>query len=225
MNIRLSPSMIEQFRKYLDGEYNGYITQEKLLEYVRGETKWKPAMVLGTAYHALIEFNKTDVKYIEGEFYVKTKDMVTPIVFSHKQAEKALVFRNEHPNIVFEVPMSKQITLNGFNIVVSGRADGLEGSEGRDTKTGDKPMDMELWERSYQWRLYCWMAGLTKFHYDIFQFKLDKDGVIETVNYETCSFLPYEGMDMDIIQMIGRFLDFCKTNNLMEFIVNKYAFK
>ena len=230
MNLRISVSRIEQFRKYLDEEYNGFITQQSVIDDIRGVSIRKPAMILGLAYHALLEWDRKSIEMIPTEnsdgdtARVRTPDMDTHIDFHPNLVQPALQYRLDHPHMIHEVPVTKRIKVGGFNITISGRIDGLEGFEGRDAKTGDRGMDVDLWGRSYQWKYYCWMAGLLRFHYDIFQFIYERKQLIG-VKYDTFDFKPNMGNENDCIRLVERFLDFCQQHKLMDFLIDKYAFE
>ena len=53
--VRLSPSKLEQFRKYFDSEFNGFITKETVLDYFSGKTEFKQHINFGTAFQLIIE--------------------------------------------------------------------------------------------------------------------------------------------------------------------------
>lgn len=227
MNLRISVSRLETFRKFLDGEMKGYFTQQLIIDDIKGLRPYSAKANLGTAFHALLEMDLKSVKYLhdpiaeKGKYIIKTKDMQEPVTFSNKQAAKALWFREQHPDIVHEVPVKTEIELRGHSITISGRMDGMEGFIGSDAKTSDKASCCEDWENSFQWKYYAWMAKLRQFRYDIFQF-VYKDQQLDNVIYHAYNFLPYMGMQEECLQLLDRYLDFCSMHNLNKYLIDRY---
>ena len=139
-------------------------TEEALIETLKGLFFGNDKTKTGSAYHKIIE---GDFNLIKESGIVYADD----IAFSIEQALPALNFRAEHMGMVHEITVSKEYEVGDGVIQVSGRIDGLEGIEVRDTKTKYKAIDFQEYLESCQWKFYLDMLQLDTFHYDVFEVK------------------------------------------------------
>jgi len=225
MSIAISVSKLESFRKYLDEvkmRDKILVQQQDLIDEIMGKKIYKPAMGRGTAYHSLVEMNK-DVTKLEAGYSVKIRDEEKPHFFTEEVAQPALQFRADHLHMIQEVNLHKDIQVREHTVRVRGRADVLEGMEGRDIKTSEHDLDIDFYMDSFQWRLYCWMEGLRAFHYEHFKLTLGENDQVEKVTYSHCSFAPLPFRDQEVRQLIYRFVEFAETHNLLSYLELKAA--
>lgn len=218
MNLRFSVSKIELYRKFREEAYNGYFSQQDVIDTITGVAPPAgPDADWGTAYHSLIEGKH--FSEVEGGLLVHPPELENGIFIPTAEAAPAIWFRLQHPQMVYEVPLWWDCTIGGHNVRVSMRIDGIEGLELHDTKTSKNPMDLQAYADSHQWRLYCLATSAQRFHYDHFHRHILKTGT--TIKYQTCSFLPYIGMEKDCRMLIENFIHFCTIHNLLDYVADK----
>lgn len=225
--LRISPSLIEQFRIFMLDVY-GEMSEQDMITHIEGKRKFNKSMGRGTAYHQIIEFgyepfvskkfdkngSLTDICriFVEGEnkqsvAFDFTKDEVLP----------AIEYRHRLKNLVHEVPIQKDIIVNGHKVLLNGRADGLLGLQVRECKTTGTQPDIERYMSSMQWRCYLYMLDdATSCHYDVFYIK--KSG---GVFYQEYTFERYAGLEYDLRYWISQLIDFCIKHNLIKYITLK----
>lgn len=213
-DIRISVSKLEQFRKYKAGEFN--MKLDELIDYFMGKQVYKPAMVTGTAFHALAENSKDAVK-VQGGWSVRTWDMEQPIFIPDVVANAAISFRNRYPDSLREVWHTHRQHIPGYNVSITMRVDQMEGKHIHDIKTGGRPMDYEFYERSFQWRWYLSALNCNKFIYDCFLLSGEKEP-----EYETCSFNTYAGIRKDCTELLMETLEFIEHYGLIQYVQPNY---
>lgn len=227
MYASISPSKLETFRKYLAQEYQGFITREKVVEAIRGETKWTPQANFGSGFHYLIEhgpeqfFDKTT-----GLYKVQDDQMPEPVFYTEREVQHVRVFKAAYPNMKFEAWHSLDLEVDGVPVKMPMRIDGLNGLEIHEQKTSGKPASVDFYERSLQWKIYLQATGANLVQYNTWYYckpnKSDRDHTIEYMGFQFC---PYEGMESDIRLHIQMYLDFVRRNGLEEFVFKTAAAK
>jgi len=217
LELQCSVSKIEQFRKYIHEAYNGYIKIEDVIKTIKGEQVYKPAMVLGTAYHALIEGVEQGITEDASGYTIKTPDMPESVFITHDLARSAMQYRERHKLMTHEVKVSKTYILPGISVTVNGRVDGLHIADVHDAKTTERPPTYDDWSENYQWRYYLDMLGAKRFFFDFFIFQ-KRNGEVVGVKTTTIPFASYESITEDCTAMLSHFIDFCKTNGLMDYL-------
>jgi len=211
---RLSPSKIEQFRKFYKSEMSGFITEEKVIESIMGSKHKSPQIDFGTAYHAIIE-NGCD-KYLSenGDYYIFEGDMQYPQTFSKNEIIPALEYASEINGAVHECWNEYHVHWKGKHIVVPMRLDVMYGLQVHEVKTTSIPVDIESYMNSCQWRYYLCSTGSSKVRYQIFRYWNSKNGEdrrIEPISFEC---YPDEDIELKMKQLAYLTLEFCLDNNL-----------
>lgn len=211
---RISVTTLEKFRRYMN-EVSESDTEESLIESLKGEFKGNELAMIGSAYHKLIE---VDTKP-EGLLY-RAED----IYFTKEQAEPAFNFKKKHPLMTHEIVCRKTYETKYFPIQVSGRVDGIEGVQIRDTKMKFSYIKWQEYLDSIQWRFYLDMLDADVFWYDVFLVKgfnaLPPQAPYTlhdvTITYEEpMQCLRYANMSNDLQLILDQFLEFLHDRKLL----------
>ena len=234
---RVSVTTLEKFRRVLAaGEDNTWDTEAALYQQLTGTFIGTDKTDLGSAFHTLCEFGwpERHLIYQSGRFHVAGK-----FAFTAQQAEVAYQYKQEHPHMLAELPVSKTYEAPSVNFLVRGRVDGLEGTIVRDPKTRYSAIDVQGYLDSYQWRIYLDMLGLSQFYYDIFQVKSYPTAGLPTYNPETgCRHLPeklafekpvsiscfaYPTMRRDVEELLIKFSDWVEARGYWRLLKREEA--
>lgn len=206
--IKLSPSLLDQWRVISQGLYNS--TTDKLKKMILSEFVPNEAMSRGTAYHEIIE-NGPERYYddLTNKYRVYEKDLDRTWEFSADAVAPAIQFRNDHPDIVHEVWGKWKTSLYGHEVRFNMRLDGMEGVELHECKTKSrKPKYTDYWA-SMQWRLYLMaMPEAERINYHVFQL----DNSNSRCSYWNCEMLRYEGMVQDIQYYLTGFIQWAESD-------------
>lgn len=205
---RVSVTNLEKFRRMLDS-VTDYDTEQALVDSLSGKFVRNDKMKLGAAFHKIIEDGYPSGKPIA----------VEGIIFNADQAAPAINYRNAHPGMVHEVPVSKIYHTSRTSFVVGGRADGIEGIRVRDAKTKFMHPGWGEYYNSYQWRFYLDMLMASEFYYDVFEIRgykeLKRDGSFEAdiVAHEPFQCLWYQNLEQDVQNLMNEFAAFIDSRN------------
>ena len=222
MNYSISPSKLNTFHLHVTDGYNGYITKDKLIEAIRGETPWSAKMEFGGAFHAVIEHGAE--KYFNsstGLYHVQIEGVEENYILQPEEVQVAEDYRAKYKGMVNESKATYPIKIGDHNVIINMRIDGLWGNEVHERKTTDKSPKYENYADSIQWKCYALATECNKVVYDVFKYNNPRIGPkqIELVQFE---FLPYPTMLDDIRHYVDRFVRFCENEDLMDFIKSKY---
>lgn len=213
---QVSVSVLEKFRRFQAGTTE-YDTEEALLDAIAGKFVVNDYVRFGRAIHKVIE--RLNRQSHQGDMYVDD------VILSSEQYGPAIKYRNQHQLMIHEVPISKIYQTRQIQLLVTGRADGIEGVEIRDIKTKfSQPFWCEYYA-SYQWRFYLSMFGLDTFWYDVFEVKnfpvnLSNGRAVGAYVIEPESFqcLRYEALEDDILSLCNDFAEFMIRKNLLHLL-------
>lgn len=216
--IKLSPSKLETWRKYMAEEYAGTITKEKVIASITGEQEWSKKATFGSAAHLVMQFGAE--KYHDegsGKYIIKDGQMPEAVVINtYKELYLFDDFHNKHPNMVWETPATLMLNVDGVDVQLSMRIDGMEGTYVHENKTGENDLDFDLYDRSYQWRIYLLKTLADKAQYNHFSYyepNTRRDAY--EVFYDYMTVYPYPAMEEDVKNGIRGVVDFCRTYDLM----------
>lgn len=222
MNLIVSPSKLNTFHLHVTNGYNGYITKEKLVEAIRGETPWSPKMEFGGAFHAVIEHGSEKFYNQSTDlFHVQVDGLEEEYILQPEEVMVAEKYRAKYPGMVNETKASYKLKIGDHNVTIYMRIDGLWGNEVHERKTTDKPAKYENYADSLQWKCYALATECQKVVYDVFKYNNPRVGPkeIELFQFE---FLPYPTMLDDVRHYVDRLIRFCENEDLMDFIKSKY---
>lgn len=231
--LSISPSKLEQYRKFFDEEYNGFITEEMVIETITGVKKYKPEMITGEACHAIIEngpeqyFDSAKGKYVVavdvGELPGGGRE-IKEEEFTWNEILPLVDYRNSHPGLVFEVFNRYTTFVKGYEVEMQMYIDAFWGTFVHEHKTVYKPWEMETYERSLQWKVYLLATLARKVTYNIFYVKEplvseQKAGITErTIRPGSFDLYPYPQMQKDVHDWLYMFIDFCEKRGLLEYV-------
>lgn len=170
------------------------MTTEELVSRLRRETPPKPHMLAGSAWHRVLEHHQGGVlegKVSEGNF---TFDV---------RAEATV----ELPQVV-ELRGYEVFRVDGLDVVLAGRLDGLSGHSLIDYKLTSK-LDPESYYDSSQWRAYLSIFGCRDFQYVLFK-KYQKLFHVRIDEVFPFTLHRYVGMVDDLRRAIREYLEFCR---------------
>lgn len=216
VKYKVSVSVLEKFRRFQTGTTE-YDTEQALLDTIMGKFVPNDKVKFGSAIHKIIErFNR---EAYNGEMYVDD------FILSSEQYRPALEYRKQHPLMIHEVPISKVYQTRDLQLLVTGRADGIEGVEIRDIKA---KFSLPLWSEyyvSYQWRFYLSMFGLDTFWYDIFEVRDFPPAIINgraigayVLEPESFQCLRYDALEDDVLTLCNDFAEFMIRKNYLNLL-------
>lgn len=220
MIYRISPSKLENFRAYIDEEYNGYITLESMTDYLKGKSVWKPSMNYGSAIHAVLEYGHA--KYLQkGDICViKEDDFPEPITLTVDELAPVIRYRQRHPNLISEIKLTKSLFINNDEVQISMKVDGIEGVIVHEHKNPENSWHIDDYERSVQWKIHLIATGAECVQYNIFCWKKPKDKLL-SITLNSFQLFRYPTIEEDIKEVINMVINFCNLHGLTEFIVPK----
>lgn len=182
--MNITPSMLESYRLY---EAEEWMTADKLRQSLFGRVSATKEMETGTLIHSYLEGEKTD----------KLTDHAREVIRNDIGLYKGV------PEVGGSFAFS-----NG--IVVSGRADRLYGNEVHEFKTTARPINIDRYMESYQWRAYLLMfKGFKRVRYFIMKWKEEKGtSLIDIVETLSFALYPYHGMEKDVLSLTNRLISF-----------------
>lgn len=236
-------TQIEAFRRYLhQSEYDNFeITEQSVIDNITGEFQGNEYSRIGTAFHSIVETGHPQCVVAapsERHFTFRGQPQTEslpegrtfnidgfPVTLDTAQCRVALRYRDEHPYAIHEFREYKDYG----DIIVTGKADMIDGTELRDIKTKFSPIRDTDYINSCQWRLYLDMFGADTFHFDLFSFEgyhLERHGYdVRTLTLSqrtpaiTCH--RYERMTQDIDILLSQFLEWATKRNLLQYLQDR----
>jgi len=169
------------------------MTAEDLAARLRGEVEPSRAMLIGTAWHAVLE-NPPSLEFEEAES------------MGHR-------FRVEC-DVDLELPVVRELRaertyeVDGVSVTLTGAVDGIAGTVITDHKLTNN-IDPERYFGSHQWRAYLDIFGADAMDYRLFQAK-DEGEVIRITDMQTVRMYRYPGMRGDLMAGVREYLDFIR---------------
>lgn len=164
--LRVSVTVLERFRQYLEGS----ITEKDFVKTLSRRFKGNDFTRVGSAAHAILERQPVAPVAYAHKRWLAVKDKEEYFLFPEATGNKLLDFAASHRSMICETPVERTYKLSGYEITVSGRVDGLQGIVGWDHKIVFTEREVEGYMRSVQWKFYCDMlSGLMEFHYQIWE--------------------------------------------------------
>lgn len=219
--LMISPSKLETYRKFKDEEWNGFITEEAVITDIKGEKEWSAKMTFGTAFHAVLEHGHERYLQDDGLYHIKVDDMPEEIICTFEELIPAIEHRIAHPYMVHEIKAKHWLKIKGYNVLLNMRVDGAEGLRVHEHKTTSKPVELEGYERSIQWRIYLLATKAQYVQYNIFKVYEPKKGP-RRVDPFSFKLFPYEGLERDVCALVHSFIEFCEKRNLLPYIKSMY---
>lgn len=210
--MRISTTTLESFRLYMEMDW---MTEEKLLDSIKGVFVPTPQMMAGSAYHKILEapdaFRQTDGAYVcEGRRFPSSS--VLPALELIDLAGPC------------ELKETKVYRIGGRDVTVVAQVDQLLRSWIIERKTKWSPFDYAGYADSFQWRFYLDIFdGASGVCYQVFCMDEDKDGSYTLGDIHTMRFYPYVGMRTDLTELLEQFLAYVDRRQLAGYLRNKEA--
>ena len=222
MNYRLSPSKLEKFRLCIMEEYNGFITKEKVIESIKGQEVWTPQATFGSAFGNVLENGKD--KYFDkqsGTYIVQDGDMPEPVILSDKELKYAQEYHEKHPLMTYESWVWHDIYVDGDKVTFAMRTDGLEGNVIHENKTSAGSISYEFYLKSMQWKIYALALKPSHVQYNVFKYykKTKKIDYFRVNPVQEYIYYPYLGLEAEVKDWIRHLINFCKNEQLLEYII------
>lgn len=216
----MSPSKIENFRLYIDEEYNGSISLNDAIKSIKGESVWKSGMNYGSAIHAVLEYGHQ--KYLKkgGICIIKEDDFPESIRMTLEELYPVIEYRRRYPNLISEIKLTHRLTLPRCTVQIPMRIDAMNGLVVHEHKNTKNSFHLEDYERSVQWKIYLVATKALYLQYNIFVWKKLKDKPVE-IKRESFRLYRYPGIIDDISETVNMIINFCNTHGLTQFIIPK----
>lgn len=175
-HLRLSPTLIENYRRWLTEED---MPEQRIIDRVMNVQLVSNYAEYGKAFHAILEeperYRHENVPAInvhrgKAKLPPSTVYVANGYAFGADVVEPALHYVN-HVGLN-EVSGSKPFRLaDGTTVVIAGRVDQIYGNEVVEYKTKWGEFDIEPYQDSMQWRLYMLVFGVARVTYKIFEMR------------------------------------------------------
>ena len=201
--IRVSVSALDNWRYFIENDFKS--TEEYIGELCR-LTPQSPAMIQGEDFHYLLQ---------TGEPKLYTWEVT---------CDAALL----QPDLI-EYPCRETFTLDGEKVVLSGRIDAAHGDIVIDYKTTSRAINLEQYVDKWQWRAYLMLMDMSKFRYDVFQYRINRKhgkGSFTVFDYRTLNLSAYKRMTDDVMGALREYVQFLrglKRSEWIEFDDRGYA--
>lgn len=199
---KISPSTLESYRVFKLDLYDESL--ESFINKIKGEFKPTPQMAFGKTVHRYLE--DPQLISIVPDNYTENMDGLLMISEVNQLEQIALSL----PQGVNEMYHSEVIDGIKFNMVF----DRIIGKEIREVKISSRFNGVDYYESSVQWKLYLLGSGCNKITYDIITHTEARPVKFKYI--KPFSFIPYQNMQKDVIELANEFIDFCRYYNLVE---------
>lgn len=217
---RISPSKLERFRQFIDGEMFQSVTEQSVIDSITGTAYSTPQAEYGTAYHYAIEkgperfFDSSLQKYVVHPPYVQQ-----PILFGPEQMAPAIAFRNRYPGMAYELKHEWALRVNGVQVLMPMRIDGALGLHIHEQKTTRLRSYIDGYTNSLQWKIYLLSTGAQRVQYNVFYIEEPAD--FETpprIFYDNFQLFPTPTLMGDIQSTLVSYLEFVENRDLHQFV-------
>jgi hypothetical protein len=205
MSIRISVTVLEQYRRMLQTEYT---PEQSVVDQIRGVAVEMPWIVnAGKAWHKVLE---------TAAWNGKPTVTIGEYVFSQMDVANARAYIGEG---VWELKQTKTVDTAFGPATLVAQTDHLRGRMITDVKTKFSAVDERDYEQSLQWKLYLYIHDATVFRYVLCSFNDPKeDGILELREISQFRFWPYVGMEKDCMEWVSQFLEWVESRGLMKYL-------
>lgn len=191
--ITLRASTVDSFRLYSEPD-NDLISTEEMDARLLGESSTNEAMALGTAFH----------EAVAGTY-------VGAIIFDPESLEQArLGLEHATP----EVYGSTVLDIDGTPVQLTGHTDWLLGMDMLELKTSRKPIPLDRYADSMQWRCYCEIFGIERVTYRLVQLDEKSDGTIYAKSIDDVLVWRYPKLREDVVKCLRALLRYAEARGL-----------
>jgi len=192
--ITLRASTVDSFRLYSEPD-NDMISTEEMDARLLGQGSSNPAMDLGTAFHAAV-----------------AGDYVGTVLFDADSIERA---RQGLDGAASEVSGAVVLDVDGVPVQLTGHTDWLRGMDMVEIKTSAKPIPLDRYADSIQWRCYCVIFGVERVVYRLVQLDETKDGEVYAKAIDDVVMWRYPGLRDDVARCLCSLLGYVRARGLV----------
>lgn len=219
--IRLSPCLLESYRLFRTEDW---FTVDKMRESITGKFEPTPQILLGRAYHAMLEnYGDTHTMYLNyGN--PATEEMTVNqdgYVFAYESCI-APVSDFLMAGCVHEVYGTAELQSSAGAVSIATKADGVVGLIGGEWKTTEKPIQIAKYMDSVQWKLCAWTLGLKAIDYRVMRMDQREDGVWYVADSDAVQCIWSDSHMVEIQDLIEGLIDFHQTQGLAEYLKPYY---
>lgn len=229
IRISVSPSKLDQFVKFINEDYGGTITEDKLIDYLTKRPKPTQAQNLGLAYHSIIENGHKPYEFVNSgkQFYKVVSPRFGEQFFTREQVLPSIKLKTFLKDATFEVKAKKEIRIKNYLITSRQRIDAINGLHLHEFKTTSSKYvpRYEDYYKSIQWRFYLLtMYDALRVNYSVFHFQntKSKDRLFKG---ESRKVTPYhfimnreEQNESLVLDYLSQFIAFCERKGLIDYL-------
>lgn len=197
MKLRISATMLEAYRRWLENEEASI---EDMLAYLDKKIEPTEAMRAGSAFHHIIEnANNIELNTVEMDGFI----------FDFNELNSEIILPN-----IREFKFTKEAVVSGVDVTFVGVVDAMDSVTVYDHKLTSNPK-VENYEDSMQWRCYLSWLNLSKFTYNLFEKayqSVNEPNLIKIKDVHQISFCSYKGMESDVLELVSDFIGFIKSH-------------
>lgn len=215
--IRVSPSLLESFRLFTTEDW---MTTERMREAITGDFVPTPQILLGLAYHHMLElFTDTHEMYFamgnpSDEEMRVTQDGYT---FAYEKCVEP-VADFLRAGCVHEVYGTAEIETRHGTVSIATRADAVHGNIGGEWKTTEQSIQLAKYMDSVQWKLCCYTLGLRAMDYRIVRLAQRDDQVWTIKDSESVQCVFSKSHMVEILDLINGLVEFHHSQGLEKYL-------
>lgn len=220
--IRVSPSLLESYRLFTCEDW---FTVEKIEEAITRKFTPTPQVLLGSAYHGMLEHQTTTHETYfaagnpgEGEM-LATENGYT---FAYEPCIEP-VSDFLRAGCVHEVRAATTLQSRFGEVSIATMADAVHGNIGGEWKTTEKSIQLAKYMDSVQWKLCCHVLGLKAMDYRIVQLIQREDNVWTVKNWDGVQLLFSPSHMDEVMSLIDGLIGLCQDQGWMDYLVPHYG--
>lgn len=228
MKLKISPTLLDLYRDYYTGAYNGKVQVQDVIDKVmRKPEAWSDAAVIGSAYHKLIE---TLTSFGADYYHVLHPPTERMITFSREMVQPIQYLREAFPSAAHELwfDYAFPATINGFHICMKMRIDMMVGRVVFDHKTSLSAYKKTAADYSGRMQTAAYITAVdahmmvyNMFYLTMPSVKQLKAGPKQTpgsVKTDTIVIARTGLEKAALVEWMERFLEFCHNHHLINFL-------
>lgn len=219
--IRVSPSLLESYRLFMTEEW---FTVERMREAITGKFEPTPQILLGQAYHKMLE-NFTSVHEMHLVHGNPTSAEMTVTQDGFTFAYEACVEPVAdflRANAVHEVYGTMEIRTQFGVVSVATKADAVWGNIGGEWKTTESAIQLAKYMDSVQWKLCAWTLGLRAIDYRIMRMEQREDGVWTVADSNSVQCIWSDSLKAEVLDLIHGLIEFHHAQDLRAYLLPYY---
>jgi hypothetical protein len=228
--VRISATLLDSFLFYLGAEsshddekasaqecYCADCAEGELIRHIKGEFSPTPAILLGRAYHSIVEKPQRSLSgFYEADGFR----------FEDAAVETLL---QRIPLGIFEVKTTRELLVPRAGVVtLVAKCDHISGASISDFKATLKAFDSEKYLASVQWRVYLFLFQASKFTYHVACLREERDHDYQQQvpryalrSLESMNVYPYPDLERDVRELLKEFCGYVKARGLTEYLIPK----